>query len=268
MVFAVGAGVRLPVRWLNNNDMAGWIKLRRDIADSWLWSDAEKMRWYIDLVMLAADKDKDKVIKGEVGHTLSSLAKRWKSNKMTVSRFLHRLDEDDMIILRESPYMLQGVLQHVLRIFVRDFSELRETMLQRVLQQVLHPPKEEIPPIPPKEENIFKEQEKERGSVDNNINIITTSPPKKSGGLSQKEENVETERYVKFRGWIEKNAPWCYVHLRMINEVQFYTLLQTYTPEQVSDIILDIENYAKRDSYKDLYLTARNWLKKRYGAVI
>ena len=238
--------------------MAGWIKLRRDITDSWLWSDAEKMRWYIDLVMLSAEKDRDEVIKGEVSHTVSSLAKRWKSNKMTVSRFLHRLDEDDLIILRESPYMLQGVLQQVLRIFVRDINELRETVLQRVLQHVLHHQKEETPPTPPKEENIFKEEEKERGSVDNNINIITTSPPKKSGNNEK-----ETERYLKFTSWVATNAPWCYHNLRMITEVQFYTLMKTYTPQDVSDVILSIENYSKRNSYKDLYLTTRQWLKLR-----
>ena len=132
--------------------MTGWIKLRKDIADSWLWSDAEKLKWYLDLVFLAAPKDDEGVVKGQVNLTMHSLAKRWKTNVMSVSRFLHLLDENGYILLFDNPYMLQKVLQKVLQIIVLEHNELKENVLQKVLQKMLHANKEKAP-IPPKENN-------------------------------------------------------------------------------------------------------------------
>lgn len=138
--------------FIDNKEMTGWIKLRKDIADSWLWSDAEKLKWYLDLVFLAAPKDDEGVVKGQVNLTMHSLAKRWKTNVMSVSRFLHLLDENGYILLFDNPYMLQKVLQKVLQIIVLEHNELKENVLQKVLQKVLHANKEKAP-IPPKENN-------------------------------------------------------------------------------------------------------------------
>ena len=38
--------------------MAGWIKISREIEDHWLWQDAERLRWWIDMLFMASWEDK------------------------------------------------------------------------------------------------------------------------------------------------------------------------------------------------------------------
>lgn len=225
--------------------MPGYIKLRRDLPD-WLWANDAKLKWYIDLLRMAAVKDSETAVKGRVDMTMRQLAERWGTTTPTVSDFLKKLDKEDMVLLVRNGYVtlqgaLQKSLQQPLQIFVREISELRNVALQRSLQEPLQQPLQG------------------NGEKDDRHSTV------KDG--TQKETSEESDRYVKFRSWVEANAPWCYRNLKMINEVQFYTLLQKYTPRQVSDVILDIENYAKRVNYKDLYLTVKNWLEKRYGTL-
>lgn len=34
--------------------MSGWIKISRKINEHWLWEDANKLKWWIDLLLMAA----------------------------------------------------------------------------------------------------------------------------------------------------------------------------------------------------------------------
>lgn len=34
--------------------MAGWIKINRKIIEHWLWQDAERLKWWLDLLFMAS----------------------------------------------------------------------------------------------------------------------------------------------------------------------------------------------------------------------
>ena len=199
----------------------GFVRLRKDLP-GWLLDDATKLKWYIDLLMLSAERDKGGIRKGQVTRTMHSLAKKWGVSVPLVSRFLKALDQQDLIILvkSDSQQMLQKALQQPLQIFVRDFNELRENALQKALQQPLQ-----------------RESRK-----DDNFE--------------------GSERYVKFIKYLEVNTPYCYKNMTLPTEVEFYTLVEQYGARMVADIVKQIENRKDlRKTYTNLYMTMTNWLK-------
>ena len=85
--------------------MAGWIKISREIEDHWLWQDAERIRWWIDMLFMASWEDK-KVIedthlitikKGQFIASVAFLCKRWGKSNKTIIKYLKLLEEDEMI---------------------------------------------------------------------------------------------------------------------------------------------------------------------------
>ena len=83
----------------------GWIKIYRQIRENWIWEDPEKLKWWLDLLLSANHEDKDIFIKGKVitikrGQYFTStgnLAKRWKTSRGTVIRFLRLLNDTAMV---------------------------------------------------------------------------------------------------------------------------------------------------------------------------
>lgn len=83
----------------------GWICLYRDITDHWLWNDAVKLKWWLDILLSVNHKDKKVLIgnkliecnRGQSVLSLSNWAKRWSVSKHTVNNFFTLLKNDNMI---------------------------------------------------------------------------------------------------------------------------------------------------------------------------
>lgn len=93
----------------------GWIKLHRDITTHWLWQDAERFKWWCDLLFLAAWEDK-KVMhdahlftlkRGQVIASINFLSERWGKSCPTIIKFLKLLETEGMIyrqvLYRQTP---------------------------------------------------------------------------------------------------------------------------------------------------------------------
>lgn len=78
----------------------GWIKLHRKIRDNWIWEDPEKLRAWLDILLMVNHEDKEipfngKIITVKRGQRLTSisqLAERWGWNRKRVVRFLDLLE--------------------------------------------------------------------------------------------------------------------------------------------------------------------------------
>lgn len=85
--------------------MAGWIKIYRDITNHWIFQDAEKFKWWIDLLIMASHEDYKTLSngslvslkRGQLSVSLSFLSSRWGRSKEKVLNFLRLLESDGMI---------------------------------------------------------------------------------------------------------------------------------------------------------------------------
>ena len=85
--------------------MAGWIKISTDIARHWIWNDAERLKWWIDILFMASWKDTKQLVgkqlvslrRGQLIASNSFLCKRWCRSRSMVEPFLTLLQEEGMI---------------------------------------------------------------------------------------------------------------------------------------------------------------------------
>lgn len=83
----------------------GWIKLSRKIVNHWIWDDAERLKWWLDLLMMAAWEEKKQLIgrklitlyPGQLIASVSFLCERWKRSRTMIDPFLDLLIQDKMI---------------------------------------------------------------------------------------------------------------------------------------------------------------------------
>lgn len=69
------------------------MKIENTIRESWLWKDPVKLKWWIDIVLLAEEK-------GYADVSVRELKKRWEvGSHNTIKSFLDRLEKDGMIIV-------------------------------------------------------------------------------------------------------------------------------------------------------------------------
>ena len=95
--------------------MVGWIKISREIANHWIWQDAERLKWWLDLLFLAAWEDKQvlhdshlfMLRKGQLIASISFLSERWHKSNPTIIKFLQLLENEGMIyrqvLYRQTP---------------------------------------------------------------------------------------------------------------------------------------------------------------------
>jgi hypothetical protein len=85
--------------------MAGWIKIYREITKHWIFQDAEKFKWWIDLLIMASHEEYKTLVNGDLKSlkrgqltvSLSFLSSRWGRSKEKVLNFLRLLESDHMI---------------------------------------------------------------------------------------------------------------------------------------------------------------------------
>ena len=90
--------------------MSGWVKIHRSIQDHWIWENPVKLKWWLDLIMMANHQENKILINGELvivssgeRHTSEDkLATRWGVSRNTVRKFLTLLEKDGMISMKKS----------------------------------------------------------------------------------------------------------------------------------------------------------------------
>ena len=87
---------------MNDN---GWIKIRKSIYNHWLWENAEYLKWWIDLLLMANWEDDKKLVgkqlvevkRGQLIASMSFLMNRWGRSRKMIEHFLNLLYKEQMI---------------------------------------------------------------------------------------------------------------------------------------------------------------------------
>lgn len=90
--------------------MTGWIKLHRQIKEHWIWDDAERFKWWMDILMSTNFKGKKTELGGKISvvergsfHTSETkLSERWGVSRNRVRRFINLLESDNMITTKKN----------------------------------------------------------------------------------------------------------------------------------------------------------------------
>lgn len=90
----------------------GYIKLNREIQDSWLWNEKpfSRAQAWIDLLLLANYKDTKEVYRGQLVHRkrgqvacgMQYLADKWGWSRGKVKRFMAILEQDNMVTINST----------------------------------------------------------------------------------------------------------------------------------------------------------------------
>ena len=85
--------------------MGNWVKISRDLRRHWIFSDAEYLKWWFDIICEASWDDTKQLVgsrlvelkRGQFIASLSYLCDRWHRSRSKVEPFLKMLIEDGMI---------------------------------------------------------------------------------------------------------------------------------------------------------------------------
>ena len=124
----------------------GWIKISREITEHWIFQDAERLKWWLDLLFMANWDDR-KVMhdthlftlkRGQMIASVSFLAERWDKSNPTIIKFLKLLEDEDMIcrqtLYRQTP---------IITICNFELYQHRvQTTVQTIVQTIVHTNKE------------------------------------------------------------------------------------------------------------------------------
>lgn len=106
----------------------GWISISRGIREHWIWQDSDRLKWWLDLLLLASWKDEKVLLggrlrvlrRGQAVISVRSLRNRWAKR-----------DKDGRVIERPGLNRVMGFLQMLEEdgMIVRDLSEHKNTIL-------------------------------------------------------------------------------------------------------------------------------------------
>ena len=76
----------------------GCIVIRGSIRDSILWKDPVKLRWFLDMLLLADHPDAEKSKSGQIVMSLGNWSKRWLVSRDVVRHFFEFLEKNGIIL--------------------------------------------------------------------------------------------------------------------------------------------------------------------------
>jgi len=216
-----------------------WILLHRQIKENWIWSNPEKFKWWLDILLSVNHTDNKVLIKSTLidcgrGQSIKSLetwAKEWGVTKKTVHGFFKLLESDSMLVTEN--------LLVTTRITVCNYDSYNDP---KELAQM----KKETQRTPQRKRDLPTNKE----GINNTNTIVLVFDEK------QKSE------FEKFAEWIETHAPDLNRLKEPISIQQYWKLREHYKKIEITNMCEKMHNNANlTKKYKSAYITLKNWLK-------
>ena len=237
----------------------GWIKLNRAIQGHWVWTDAEYLKAWIDLIFLAEHRQKQAVIGGRVVDlkpgvvyaSKSALASRWGWNWKKVDRFLKLLEEEQMCITNGRIHGTTITLVNWAK-YQLDGRADGGTDGRTDGEQM-----ENKPPIYITNTNLHTEEQKKKKDSVNTESKEKFKPPtldEVRAYCEERNNGIDAEAFVAFyesKGWKVGNAPMKSWRAAVVTWERKRSAEQTAPPERKKS---RFRNYEERDiDYEALF---------------
>jgi len=216
--------------------MSGWIKLHRQLNQHWLWSDANYLKWWLDILIEVNHAPARTVIKGtiykcEAGEKLYSYetwAKRWGVNKSKARRFLILLEKDKMIMLKNETQTTR------LTVCKYDTYQSNDSKSETQMKRKRNANETQMKTI---EEEREEEEGKERNIEGDVLQLFQEEPTAKP--KSKFDKNFDKYKLFMVKYNEIKNSP----YKGSKNDVNNFTFwLETYTPSEILKAVSNHDN--------------------------
>jgi hypothetical protein len=225
---------------------SGYICLHRSIREHWIYEDATKLKWWLDILMECNHSDRKVSIGFELiecrrGQSLNSLltwSQMWRVDKSTVRRFLKLLEADGMVKSEN--------VKKTTRLTVCNYDDYNSKRNATQLTDNSDATQTQLRDNPNNNANNYNNDNNDKESMDG------------AYGSSERDE------FVKFEKWLKEKA------FRVTQMKSPFTIQQYFELKQKDyprDIILNV--LQAMHNRKDLlsknisaYLTLLNWIKR------
>lgn len=227
---------------------AGFVFLHRSIREHWIWKDAVKLKWWLDILM-ECNHSNQKVSIGydlmecKRGQSLNSLltwSTMWYVDVSTVRRFFKILEKDKMILTEN--------VKKTTRLTVCNYEAYNG---ERQATQFARNP-----------DAIRSQSQSNSDAIqtiminnDNNVN----NDKECFSGFSPEQIND----FKKFEKWILEHTPRVAQMKEPFTIKNFLNLKEKITGAEISEFLERMHNYQKLlSNNRSAYLTILNWIKK------
>ena len=259
----------------------GFIKLSRSFFDNRIWQAARafsECEAWLDLIQSARFEATPTTSRigcyevtwgrGQYPASIRFLSKKWSRPEKWVREFLGRLKRENMITMENT----QGVSVITLTNFEKyngdtpigtpngtpnnlgniDLQALTAHLTAQVTAQV-------VKKLEKEGHTYGTNNKKGEEYINNNIQEI-------SANADTKKNQRPGEDFMKFLKWEKENIPNVLKLQKQISEQEFQKMKAKYNTNQITEILLAMENYKElTKKYTSVYLTFLKWAKKEYG---
>lgn len=244
-------------------DIGSWIKLHNAIRQHWIWQKPEYLKWWLDLLMMAAYKNKkvlmnEKLVelhRGEFSTSIEALGQRWGVGKKAVNGFLDLLVADEMIDV-------QKMQRYGTIVKVRNYGLYQDNLQGKGTNDGNNDGNNEAPNAAPIEAT-------NAGTNDGNNEMPTK--PENSHHPPPPTEVIEVTEVQKYRKK-KKTTPTppvaktTYAEFVSMTNDEYSTLVTKLGEDGALRCIELLDNYkgSSGRAYKSDYRAILNWVIKRY----
>lgn len=221
--------------------MAGWVKLHRTIKEHWIWKDANRLKWWIDILLSVNHEPKKVLISKQLiecgrGQSLTSLAAwaaQWGVSIKVVRTFFDTLEMDGMIV-RETG-------NRWARLTVCNYDTYQETGHRKGTEKAPKRHSEGTERAANKNDKEYKEGEE---FIDDAL-------------------RAKKEKFKEFLEWMAKDCPRV---LKMKEPLSFEQWDKITTRDgKIGVIFKNMHNYVPLlEKNQSAYLTYCNWKKREH----
>ena len=239
--------------------MAGWIKIYRDIQEHWIWQDSNKLKWWLDIILMANHKDNKfllgnelfEVKRGEFHTSELKLAERWGVSKNTIRKFLELLESDQMIEMKKSK---KGTT-----IKINNYNAYQDVF---ETEKTIKKPYSE----PQKDHSVNHKETIERPCTepqkDHNVNTNKNEKNDKECKNEKNEKECKNEKKETIKGILDAYAsPGGELNKTILDYIEMRTALQKKpTPRALKMIFTKLDKLAE-DEYTKIKILEQSILK-------